>query len=189
MVTAARQFNAAGRTDQAIGVLSGITERSPEHVEAWDALGSLYASTGQYEELLDMRRLWVENAGGDAESVDRLEELLGADGAEGYWEWRLDDLQKRAAEGESVSSVYMASAQAALEDTEEALASLREAVRDRDRRVMTSLRTDPVWDVMRSDPGFVSLVREIRNQLSGRGGRGGARGGGRGGDRGGRPAN
>jgi hypothetical protein len=160
-------------------------------VEAWDALGSLYASTGQYQELLDMRRSWVENAGGDAESVDRLEELLRAEGAEGYWEWRLDDLQKRAAEGEgeSVSSVYMASAQAALGDTEAALASLREAVRDRDRRVMTSMRTDPVWDVMRSDPGFVSLMREIRNQLSGRGGRGGARGGGRGGDRGRPPAN
>ena len=69
-------------------------------------------------------------------------------------------------------AVYMASAQAALGDTEEALAFLREGVRDRDRRVMTSLRTDPVWDVMRSDPGFVSLMREIRNQLSGRGGRG-----------------
>ena len=82
-------------------------------------------------------------------------------------------------------SVYMASAQAALGDTEEALTFLREAVRDRGRRVMTSLRTDPVWDVMRSDPGFVSLMREIRNQLSGRGGRGGAKGGGRGGDRGG----
>ena len=82
-------------------------------------------------------------------------------------------------------SVYMASAEAALGDTEEALTFLREAVRDRDRRVMTSLRTDPVWDVMRSDPGFVSLMREIKNQLSGRGGRGGDRGG----DRGGRPAN
>ncbi|MCS5683932.1 MAG: hypothetical protein NZ654_01665, partial [Acidimicrobiales bacterium] len=68
--------------------------------------------------------------------------------------------------------MYMASAQAALGDTEEALTFLREAVRDRDRRVMTSLRTDLVWDVMRSDPGFVSLMREIRNQLSGRGGRG-----------------
>ena len=110
MVTAARQFNAAGRTDQAIDVLGAITERSPEHVEAWDALGSLYASTGQFEELLDMRRSWVDNGGGDAEAVDRLEERLRAGGAEGYWEWRLEALQERAAGGEEVSQVYMAAA-------------------------------------------------------------------------------
>ena len=187
MVTAAQQFNAAGRTDQAIEALNAITERAPEQVEAWDALESLYASTGQFEELLDMRRSWVQDAGGAAESVDRLEERLRADGAEGYWEWRLETLQERASEGETVSHVYVAAAQAALGDTEEALASLAAAIADRDRRLMTSLRTDPVWDVMRSDPGFVSLVREMRNQLAGRGGRGG-RGGGRGG-RGGRPPN
>jgi len=193
MVTAAQQFAAAGRTIEAINVLTGISERSPEHVEAWDALESLYASTGQYEELLAMRREWAENAGGDAESVDLLEERLRTDGAAGYWEWRLEVLQERESEGEDVSPVYMATAQAALGNTEEALASLREAAGIHDRRLLTSLRTDPVWDSMRSDPRFASLMRQIRNEVSGRGagrgGRGGRGGGGGGGGAGGRGPN
>ena len=114
-----------------------------------------------------MRRMWVEHAGGDAESIDRLDEQLRSDGAEGYWEWRLDALEDRVFEGENVSPVYLAAAQAALGDTEEALASLREAVRARDRR-LASLRTDAVWDVLRSDPRFSSLLREIANTRPGR---------------------
>ncbi len=107
-----------------------------------------------------MRRMWVEHAGGDAESVDRLAEQLRSEVAEGYWQWRLDVLEERASGGENVSPVYLAAAQAALGDTEAALASLRNAVRARDRR-LTSLRTDAVWDVLRSEPRFSSLLRGI----------------------------
>ena len=172
LVSAAQQLKAAGRTDEALEILAEVCERTPEHREAWDALGLLYASTGQYSQLLDMRRMWVDHGGGDAESVDQLEERLRTDGAEGYWTWRLGVLRERASEGENVSPVYLAAAQAALGDTEGSLASLRDAVRVRDRR-LTSWRTDPFWDVMRSDPRFASLLRGIRNQRPGRGGRGG----------------
>ncbi len=172
LVSAAQQLKAAGRTDEALEILEEVCERTPEHREAWDALGLLYASTGQYEQLLDMRRMWVDHGGGDAESVDQLEERLRTDGAEGYWTWRLGVLRERASGGENVSPVYLAAAQAALGDTEGSLASLRDAVRVRDQR-LTSLRTDPFWDVMRSDPRFASLLRGIRNQRPGRGGRGG----------------
>ncbi len=93
LVSAAQRLNAAGRTDEALEVLDAVCTRSPEHEEAWEALGLLYASRGEYEELLDMRRMWVEHAGGDAESVDQLDERLRRDGPEGYWEWRLAVLQ------------------------------------------------------------------------------------------------
>ena len=167
LVSAAQRLNAAGRTDEALEVLNAVCVRSPEHEEAWEALELLYASRGEYEQLLDMRRMWVDHAGGDAESVDQLDERLRRDGPEGYWEWRLAVLQERTSEGEIVSPVYLAAAQAALGDTEEALASLREAVRDRDRRLV-SLRTDAVWDVMRPDPRFASLLRRITNPPPGR---------------------
>ncbi len=109
-----------------------------------------------------MRRMWVGHGGGDSESVDQLEEQLLRDGPEGYWEWRLAVLQERASDGEPVSPVYLAAAQASLGDTEEAMASLRDAVRVHDRR-LASLRTDAVWDVMRPDPRFATLVRGITN--------------------------
>ena len=167
LVLAAQRLKAAGRTEEAAEILTAVCERWPEHDETWEALGLLYASTGEYAQLLDMRRMWVDHAGGDAESVDRLAEQLRSDGAEGYWEWRLDALEDRVSEGENVSPVYLAAAQAALGDTEEALASLRDAVRDRDRR-LASLRTDPVWDVLRPDPRFASLLRRITNPPPGR---------------------
>ena len=94
--------------------LNAVCVRSPEHEEAWEALELLYSSRGEYEELLDMRRMWVDHAGGDAESVDQLDERLRRDGPEGYWEWRLAVLQERASEGEFISPVYLAAAQAAL---------------------------------------------------------------------------
>ena len=167
MVSAAQRLKAAGRTEEAVEILSAVCERWPEHDETWEALGLLYASAGEYEQLLHMRRMWVEHAGGDAESIDRLDKQLRSDGAEGYWEWRLDALEDRVFEGENVSPVYLAAAQAALGDTEEALASLRDAVRARDRR-LASLRTDAVWDVLRSDPRFSSLLRGITNPRPGR---------------------
>ena len=167
LVSAAQRLNAAGRTDEALEVLNAVCVRSPEHEEAWEALKLLYSSRGEYEELLDMRRMWVDYAGGDAESVEELDERLRRDGPEGYWEWRLAVLRERASEGEIVSPVYLAAAQAALGDTDAALASLEEAVRDRDRR-LASLRTDAVWNVIRPDPRFASLVRGIMNPPRGR---------------------
>ena len=195
MVAAAQRFKAAGRSEEAIRVLTGVSERSPEHAEAWEALEVLYAFTGEYEQVLAVRRRWVEQAGGnaggdagaDAESVGRLEEQLRTSGAEGYWTWRLDVLRERASEGEAVPPVYLAAAQAALGDTEAALASLEAAVRTGDRRLLTSLRTDPVWDVLRSDRRFAELLRGIANARPGRAGRGQGRGGrGQGQGRGGR---
>jgi hypothetical protein len=162
MVAVAQRLKTAGRTDDAAEILLAVCERSPEHEEAWEALELLHASNGEYGQILDLRRLWVDHAGGDAESVDQLENQLRSEGAEGYWEWRLGVLQRRVSDGEDVSRVYLAAAQAALGNTDQAMAALQVAARDRDQR-LTSLRTDAVWDVLRPDPRFSALLRRIAN--------------------------
>ena len=106
MIHAAQQLKAAGRIDEAKVLL----EKDPEHQEAWKALELIYASQGDYEELLDMRRVWVDHASGDGDAVARLEQRMGEDGVFGYWEWRLEELQGRQADGRGVSPVYMAAA-------------------------------------------------------------------------------
>ena len=164
MIHAAQQLKAAGRTDEAIALLQEVCELDPEHQETWEALELIYASRGDYDDLLDMRQVWVEHARGDAESVARLEERMLEDGPEGYWEWRLEELQGRRAEGQAVSPVYMAAAYAGTGADDEALGLLEDAFRRRDRR-LTSLRTDAVWDPLRSDPRFAALVNRMRGPV------------------------
>ena len=165
MIHAAQRLKAAGRTEEAIALLQEVCELDPEHQETWEALELIYASQGDYEDLLDMRQVWVEHTGGDAESVARLEERMLEDGPAGYWEWRLEELQGRTAEGQPISPVYMAAAYAGTGADDEALDLLEDAFRRRDRR-LTSLRTDAVWDPLRSDPRFVSLVNRMRGPVS-----------------------
>jgi hypothetical protein len=105
--------------------------------------------------------MWVDLAGGDEASVDRLEDRLTQEGPSGYWEWRLEELQSRPSEVAAVSPVYLAAAHAAMGEVDQAFALLENASARRDRRLM-SLRTDPVWDALRSDPRFVSLLRGMR---------------------------
>ena len=164
MIHAAQQLKAAGRTEEAIALLQEVCELDPAHQETWEALELIYASRGDYEDLLDMRQVWVEHARGDAESVARLEERMLEDGPEGYWEWRLEELQGRTAEGQPVSPVYMAAAYAGTGADDEALDLLEDAFRRRDRR-LTSLRTDAVWDPLRSDPRFATLVNRMRGPV------------------------
>jgi tetratricopeptide (TPR) repeat protein len=161
MIHAARQLKAAGRMDEAKSLLEKVCELDPEHQEAWEALELIYASQGEYDELLEMRQVWVDHAGGDGDAVARLEVRMSEDGADGYWQWRLEELQGRVADGQPVSPVYMAAAYAGLGARDEALDMLQNAVRSRDRR-LTSVRTDAVWDPLRSDPRFVSLMNRMR---------------------------
>ncbi len=161
MIHAARQLKAAGRMDEAKSLLEEVCELDPEHQEAWEALELIYASQGEYDELLEMRHVWVDHAGGDGDAVARLEVRMSEDGADGYWQWRLEELQERVADGQPVSPVYMAAAYAGLGARDEALDMLQNAVRSRDRR-LTSVRTDAVWDPLRSDPRFVSLMNRMR---------------------------
>ncbi len=161
MIRAAQKLKAAGRLDEAKQLLEEVCELDPEHQEAWEALELIYASQGDYDELLDMRQVWVDHAEGDAEAVTRLEERMGEDGAFGYWEWRLEELRGREAEGQSVSPVYLAAAHAGTGERDEALDLLEVAFESRDRRLM-SVRSDAVWDPLRSDPRFVTLMNRMR---------------------------
>ena len=163
LIHAARQLQATGKTDDAIELLQRVYETDPGQEEAWEAVERIYASEDRYNEILDMRRMWVEDAGGDAESVARLEALMAEDGAFGYWVWRLEELEAREARGERVSPVDWAAAYVGTGARDKAFEMLNEAFRIRDRRLV-SVRHDSLWDPLRGDPRFGSLVNRMRRQ-------------------------
>ena len=154
----------AGNLRESEEILRKVVDGRPGEMDAWRALESLKAGEGDIAGAVEVHRRCVEVNGDSPEaraSLDRLEELYGAQGERGYWIWRLSQLQELRARGGKVSSVDLARAQLALGQTERALELLAEAAESRDRQLLT-VWTDPAWDTLRTDPRFREILARIR---------------------------
>ncbi len=163
-VAGARRLAAFGQAEEAVQRLRQMLERDPSRPEAWDALEYVYALQGDDAEIVSLRRERLARAGDGAEARGALEELESAvaeRGMRGYWEWRLDELERSSAGGTEVSQVDVAAALVALGRNDEALNRLERADELRDPKLF-SLQFDPTWDPIRADPRFVSMLRRVR---------------------------
>jgi TolB-like protein len=134
----------------------------PGHV--WEALEEVMTRQGDFAGALEVRRQRLDRTDaspGARASLERLELLLDEKGEEGYWVWRLGELEAQKMKGEAASWVETARAHLALGRREEALADLREALVLQDRALL-SLWTDPAWDPLRREPAF----REIQQRIA-----------------------
>ncbi len=158
----------AGSLRESEEILRKVVEGRPGEMDAWRALESLKAGEGDIAGAVEVRRRCVVANGDSPEaraSLERLEELYGAQGERGFWIWRLSQLQERRARGEKVSSVDLARAQLALGQTDRALDLLAEAAESRDRQLLT-VWTDPAWDTLRTDPRFREVLARVRKGRS-----------------------
>lgn len=163
LVIAAREKAAAGEHQEAMKLLHESVAMAPQLPIGWDALEHAYVIDGDYVGAVDVLRERAEKVGEDpavVAKIDLLAQAVAERGAEGYWEARLQYLDELANHGEKVSQVDYAAAQLALGRVEEALASLEKAHRDHDRKLVT-IRTDPVWDSIRTHPRFKGLVSQL----------------------------
>jgi TolB-like protein/Tfp pilus assembly protein PilF len=161
---AARRMVAMGDYERAEQILRQVLERDPSLAEAWDALEHLAVVRGDFEGVAQLRRERAEGKRADADdlsSIALLEQAVTERGAEGYWGWRLQELDERAEGGEQVSQVDYAAAYVGLDRREEALQSLEQAYELRDRKVF-SLARDPTWDPLRGEPRFRELLTKVR---------------------------
>jgi TolB-like protein len=160
----ARRREAASDMETAEVLVRSAIDESPENAEAWDALESLKTRQKDFSGVARVREERMahnpNSAVGMSSSHD-IETRLSQEGSEGFWSWRVEELQARAAEGGKVSPVVMARAYMGLNRAEEALRELAVAVEARDRDLV-SLWTDPAWDSVRGDPRFMELLTEIR---------------------------
>ncbi len=164
-VHVARQLESLGEYDRAKQFLRQSVERDPTNLEAWDELERLHAIRGDYQGSVEIRGERVARSGESREAVTaaaELERAVGESGARGYWEQRLREFAVREKRGEPYSQIDYATALLALGDHDAALIRLERAFEARDGKI-GSLFHDPIWDPVRADPRFRSLLRKIRS--------------------------
>ncbi len=164
MVAGARPLMATGRFAEAASLLEDAVREAPESSQAWQSLLQARVSTGDAEAVAETLARWNESGGPGAPSgteVAEVQAAVRANGMQGYWSWLKENQETRLAEGEEVSLTRLAAAHVALGDKEAALELLVRGLKEGDRGLV-SLHSDPVWDPLRKDSRFASIVRQIR---------------------------
>ena len=158
-VILADQLVNARRYDEAIAALVRAVQMDPDFEPAHDLLEWVYTRLDRYDEAVQLRLARLARAGaGGVAAAGMLEQSYAASGAEGYWQWRLLQLQ-RAAQSGYVRPSEFAKVYAALGDVEAAMIWLERAYDARDGVEM--LKVWPGYDALREDARFEDLLRRM----------------------------
>ncbi|MGW8268611.1 MAG: TPR end-of-group domain-containing protein, partial [Longimicrobiales bacterium] len=165
-IIGARRLASASHFLEAEGILRELALEADEEAsqEAWKALEQIQAIQGDFEGVIGLRmeRLTLGLADSrDSIALLALEGLVEEKGEEGFWVWKLGDLETLAANGVEVSPVEVARARVGIGDLEGALPYLESAVEKGDKNLVR-LWTDPAWDALRADPRFKEIFLRVR---------------------------
>ena len=129
-------------------------EITPSHQGAHRQLADIYEVTGQYEKAASSnQRRWVLG-GATEEEVAGLSDAWANSGAQGYWQWILDNRDNRDNRFET-AAVY-----ANLGDKDQAFEELEQAYQRRNSG-LSYLNVRPHYDPLRDDPRFQDLLRRM----------------------------
>jgi serine/threonine-protein kinase len=131
-----------------------------QHAPSWELARSFlayaYLQTGRTAPALQV----VDAAPSRVNSLQVVRaHVLAASGDRGVAKRMLIDAEGRFA-AEPVPRGYLAAAHLALGDTDRAFAWLAKAVEERDQSI-NAIKTNPLWDAIRSDPRFVALLKRM----------------------------
>ena len=148
--------------DAAIDQYNKTLELEPNHALTHDLLADAYAAAGRYNEALAERRSYLRLEGA-TEAADG----LGDDSSESGYRRAMQALYRKylavlqqTAASEYVSPVAFALTYAALGEQDRAFEWLERAFAER-APYLTSMKTDPAFDPLRSDPRFDDLMRRV----------------------------
>lgn len=157
--SAASMLLFAGRTGEARERLQKIIEMAPEFWSAHLVLGKVYQQEGKYPEALAAFSKVREFSREDSEPVAALGFLWAHTGEPAKARGALDELKALSAE-RYIPPSHFAMVHSALGEKDEAIAWLEKGYEERDP-AMSSLKIDPIWDSLRSDPRFVALLERL----------------------------
>jgi len=147
------------RYNEAIEQLKKTIEMDPSFYSPYIWLALAYALKGMYEQATEtIRGLTSSRPGGKAAKA-ALGYICSVSGRTNEAKDICDELRKLSKK-ETVTPYYLARIYAGLEKSENSIECLRKCYEERDAS-LAFLKTDPVWDNLRHDPGFVDLIKKM----------------------------
>jgi serine/threonine-protein kinase len=158
-VILADQLVNARRYDEAISALTRAVQMDPDFERALGLLEWIYTQLDRYDEAVQLRLARLAGMGtGGALAARMLQQSYATSGSQGYWQWKLQQLQRAGATG-YVGPNEFAKVYAALGDGAAAMSWLARAYDERDGVEM--LKVWPGYDPLRGSPEFEDLLRRM----------------------------
>jgi len=155
----AYHYLASRQYEHAIRQLQKTLVMDPNYRDGHRWLGKAYYQKGMYgeafEEFLKERML----SGSSTEEIAALRQSYAASGIKGYWQKRIEQLEKEA-KHKHISAYIRAAPYAQLGEKDKAFELLEKAYEEHDSALL-DLREELYFDPLRSDQRFSSLVRRI----------------------------
>ncbi|HTO85907.1 MAG TPA: protein kinase [Thermoanaerobaculia bacterium] len=149
----------ARRDDEAIGWFRRVLDMDPNFVRAHFGLGLALVHKKRYDEAIAELRKAVELSGDGAGQLAALGYAYAAASRRAEALQIVEKLKERSRE-QYVPPAMVAGVLSSLGEKDQALAWLEKALDERDPW-LTSLKVEPMYDALRSDPRFVDLLHRV----------------------------
>ncbi|MDM7923378.1 MAG: winged helix-turn-helix domain-containing protein [Pyrinomonadaceae bacterium] len=149
----------AGRLDEAESQFRRTLELEPNFRVSQMFLARTLGELKRYDEAIEIAEKARRNTAEASEPASLHAYLLAMSGKREEAAAILEDL-RRDSEGKYVSPYGLAQVQLALGNRDAAFELLEKAFRDKDLK-MVFLKVDPVWQPLRSEPGFTALLQKL----------------------------
>jgi tetratricopeptide (TPR) repeat protein len=151
--------------DRAIGQFRSVLRKEPNFLRAVALITHAYLEKGMYTQALAEEEVMGRLYGDGAKHWTMLAYIYGRGGKTELARRELEKLEKLSQQ-EQVSPLIMLWAHLGISNKEEALADLEKAYAEHSM-ILTTLKVDPAFDPLRSDPRFQDLLHRVGLDESG----------------------
>jgi TolB-like protein/DNA-binding winged helix-turn-helix (wHTH) protein/Tfp pilus assembly protein PilF len=145
--------------DRAAAEYQKVLAADPDHAMAHFFLGIVYTKMGREREAVEELERASELQG-DVELARALRNAFASGGYRGAMRAWLEDTKKKVDRG-AEQALSVALEYARLGEKEQALNWLDRALEERSRALVYEIRTDPQFDILRSEPRYQQLIQRI----------------------------
>ena len=155
----ARTFYYARQYEQAVEQCLKVLEMDPDFYRISDWLSLAYERQKLYDKAFEATLKSMAARGVSPEEMTEFKKAYAASGWKGFWRKQLE-LTREAAKEKYVPAYFFARIYARLDERDRTLEWLRKAY-DSHSDYLVVLKVEPIFDLLRSDPRFTGLLRNI----------------------------